>query len=69
VTLDHGIMHLAAREHLRERVTDELADAQLALGGHMARAGLALTMSTGHDQEPETISVAPGNAVKPAQTA
>ena len=31
VSLDHGGVHLAARQQLRQRMTDELADAQLAL--------------------------------------
>ncbi len=55
MAFDHGIMHLTAREQLGQRVADELADAQLALGGHMARAGIALMMSAGHDR-PECCS-------------
>ena len=31
VALEHRIVHLAAREHVGERMADELADAQLAL--------------------------------------
>ena len=33
VRFDHRIMHVAARKHLGERMTDQFADAQLALRG------------------------------------
>ena len=37
---DHRIMHVAARQHLGERMADQFADAQLALrgaGGELSR--------------------------------
>src|ERR1700722_12218353 len=40
VALDHRVMHLAAREDVRDRVADDLAGAQRALG----RAGSAVAM-------------------------
>jgi hypothetical protein len=40
--LDHGVMHLAAREHIGERMADEFADAQLAL----RRASSVIAMLT-----------------------
>ena len=48
MAFDHGIVHLAAREHVRERMAHELAHAQLALRGRMVRAGIALVASPGH---------------------
>jgi hypothetical protein len=45
MAFEHRIVHLAAREHLRKRMADELADAQLAL----RRAGWTIAMLTaGH---------------------
>ena len=38
----HGIMHVAAREHVGERVADEFADAQLALRGAALMIGALL---------------------------
>ena len=37
--LDHGIMHIAARQHLGHRVTHELADTQSALRRAGGRCG------------------------------
>ena len=34
---DHRIVHLAARQHLGQRVADQFADAQLALRGAVPR--------------------------------
>src|SRR5262249_31530253 len=59
VPLDHGVVHLPAREHPRERVAHELADAQLALGRHGVGGGIALVMSAGH-RSPE-FSIMPGH--------
>jgi len=43
-------MHVPAREHVRERVAHEFADAKLALRAAAARAGVVLVASTGHDR-------------------
>jgi hypothetical protein len=40
-------MHLAAREHLGERVTDQLADAELAL--RRARGRMIAMVTSGHE--------------------
>ena len=37
--LENRIMHLAARQHVGERMTDQFADAQLALGWRFIRRG------------------------------
>ena len=37
VVFEHRIVHLAARQHLGERVADQFADAQLALRGRFIR--------------------------------
>jgi hypothetical protein len=50
VLLYDGIMHLSARQHVRERMAHEFADAQLALRGDAARAGVVLMTSTDHDR-------------------
>src|SRR5262249_57563295 len=50
MALDHGIMPLAARQHIRQRMADQLADAQLALRRRVAGAGIAMMMSAGHDR-------------------
>src|SRR5262249_6145335 len=48
VCLEHRVVHVAARENLRERMTDQLAGAQRALRG--ARSGLAMMMAC-HDKK------------------
>src|SRR5258708_40074696 len=50
MTLDHRVMHGPARQHLRQRMAHELADPQLTLREHLARAGIALMPSAGHDR-------------------
>ena len=50
VLFDDGVMHVPAREHVRERMAHEFADAQLALRAAAARAGVVLMASTGHDR-------------------
>jgi hypothetical protein len=45
VRLDHRIVHVAAREHVRYRVADEFAHPQLPLGGKVSSVVL---MPTGH---------------------
>src|SRR5436853_396496 len=50
MTLDHRVMHGPARQHLRQRMAHELADPQLTLREHLARARIALMPSAGHDR-------------------
>jgi hypothetical protein len=48
MALQHRIVHLAARQHIGDGVTDQFADAQCALRG--AGRGLPISvMSFGHD--------------------
>src|SRR5262249_6485107 len=50
MTLDHRVMYGPARQHVRERMADELTDPQLTLRERVARAGIALMTSAGHDR-------------------
>src|SRR5262249_37531169 len=50
VALDHGVMHLAAGQHIGKGVAYELADAQLALGG---AGGCLLSTMARHVHEPK----------------
>lgn len=47
MTLDHRIVHLTARQHFGERVANQFADAQLALGW---TGRLIAMVVTGHVQ-------------------
>ena len=53
VLLQHWIVDVAARQHLGERVADQLADAKLALRGDRRRIVAALVF--GHRIRPEKI--------------
>src|SRR5262249_34248203 len=50
MTLDPRVMYGPARQHVRERMADELTDPQLTLRERVARAGIALMTSAGHDR-------------------